>query len=317
MKIELPPPIPTKRDFPKKVQPPPRSEASPAVKPLPAVFPPPPNPSLLLTSSPAPKPSEKIQPPENQKAGANTATPEPDRSNNLESITQQEPPPQARRLPGKGAASSPESTAPAHSRRSTPKLVPFLVAGGFAAFVAGLTIVAIKNTSFPPAQTQSNNSGSYSAPMTETPPEGSSTGDTTASQVTASTSESSPAPSSSVDEWELLKEDLRKRAAALSAASPTTGSEPVQPTTEPLQTYHVIKVKRGDSLKVRTGPGQTEPVVTTLGPGTRGILLFSERIPNGPTMWQKIWVGGYSGWVNEIYLEADFPRAVPRAVEAR
>lgn len=83
------------------------------------------------------------------------------------------------------------------------------------------------------------------------------------------------------------------------------------------QTYHVIKVKRGDSLKVRTGPGQTDPVNTTLAPGTRGILLLPERTANGSTMWQKILVGGHTGWVNEIYLEADFPRAVPRAVEVR
>jgi Bacterial SH3 domain len=154
--------------------------------------------------------------------------------------------------------------------------------------------------------------------MIETPAAEPSTGDSAASPVTASASESSPLPSPSVDEWELLKEDLRKRAAApSSAASPTTGSEPVQPTTEPLQTYHVIKVKRGDSLKVRTGPGQTDPVVTTLAPGTRGILLLSGRVANGPTVWQEISFGGHTGWVNEIYLEAEFPRAVPRAVEAR
>jgi hypothetical protein len=135
------------------------------------------------------------------------------------------------------------------------------------------------------------------------------------------TSESSLAPSPLVDERERKLEELRKRAeASFAAQSPTIDPDLIQPTVASPQTYRVIKVKRGDSLKVRTGPGQTDPVITTLAPGTRGILLLSERIANGSTMWQKISVDGnkgWAGWVNEIYLEAEFPRAVPRAVEVR
>jgi len=104
----------------------------------------------------------------------------------------------------------------------------------------------------------------------------------------------SPASSPSVD--------------ASSAASPTTGSESIQPTAAPLETYHVIKVSRRGHLNIRQGPAETYPVVKTLGPSTRGILLLSGRVPNGSTWWREISFGGHTGWVNENYLEADFPR---------
>lgn len=285
MKLELPPPIPAKREFPKKVQPPPRNETSPSVKPLPAV--------------PPPLPAEVNEP-------------------NFD----RRPPPQASPPP---LPPAPSTQAPSNEKAGTP--AEWLVVGFT---VLGLGLLIAWGISSSSTQKVPSNSGSYSVPKNETSPSvdswepllkdlrkrsgtqnetpaaGTSTTDSARSPATASpTSESSPAPSPWVDE------------ASLASQSPTTGSEPVQPTTEPPQTYRVIKVKRGDSLKVRTGPGQTEPVVTTLGPGTRGILLFSERIPNGSTVWQKIWVGGYAGWVNEIYLEADFPSAVPRAVEVR
>ena len=108
---------------------------------------------------------------------------------------------------------------------------------------------------------------------------------------------------------------LRRRTAS-SAAYPTTGSESIQPTAAPPETYHVIKVSRRGSLNMREGPAQTYPVVKTLGPGTRGILLLSGRVPNGSTWWQEISFGGHTGWVNEVYLEADFP-PVARLKSAR
>lgn len=211
MKIELPPPIPSKRASPRKVEHPPRDEVSPAERPLPVV---PPRPQ----ASPPP-----ITPaPSNEKAGK-----------------------------------------PAEIRESGKRpdriitLLAWLVWGaigfGVLVFVLGLFIIAVTS----PNQTP--------------------TADTNASQIAASSPQSSPATSGSVE-----------------AASPP-------------KAYHVIKVKEGHSLNLRTGPDQASPVVTTLVRGTRGILLLPERSPNGSTMWQKISVNGYIGWVNEEYLEADPP----------
>ncbi|SRR6266542_323134 len=288
MKFELPPPIPSKRRIPPK-QDFQEQQGAPTV-----------NNGASKEVSPADR--------------ANTAAPEPDRSNEVESIRKQEVPEQTALQSDKPSANTSAPLAGAFAKR-TIRSTPWLVVG-FSVLALGLLIVWVNSSS--PTQTVSSNSGSYSAPMTETPATGPSTNDSIASQVTASTSESSPAQSPSVDESELKLKEMRDRyAAAFSAASPSTSPEPSQPATAMPQTYHVIKVKRGDSLKVRTGPRQTDPVNTTLALGTRGILLLPERIANGSTMWQKILVGGHTGWVNEIYLEADFPRAVPRAVEAR
>ena len=70
-------------------------------------------------------------------------------------------------------------------------------------------------------------------------------------------------------------------------------------------TYRVVKVAAGDALKMRQGPGSNYPVILNLAPGANGILLGSRRVTNGTTMWQEISFGGYSGWVNEIYLEPE------------
>ena len=65
MKLELPPPIPAKRASPTKVEPPPRNEASPSVKPLPAVPPPPPP----QASPPPIPPALRTPAPSNEKPG--------------------------------------------------------------------------------------------------------------------------------------------------------------------------------------------------------------------------------------------------------
>jgi hypothetical protein len=251
MKLELPPPIPAKRASPRKVERPPRNEASPSGKPLPAVSSPPPVQSAPSTPAPSNEDARK----------------------------------------------------PAEAGES-----PWLVVGFT---VLGLGLMIALGISSSSTQTVPSNSGSYSAPMTETPVPDTPTADSDQSPATAFTPESSPAPSPSIDEVERRLEDMRKRyAPAFSAASPTTSSEPVQPTPAPPQMYRVVNVDRGDYLKVRSGPAQTYPVVATLPPGSGGILLLPGRIANGSTMWQEISAGGSTGWVNEIYLEPVFPRAV-------
>jgi hypothetical protein len=71
------------------------------------------------------------------------------------------------------------------------------------------------------------------------------------------------------------------------------------------RTYRVVGVTRGDFLYLRAGPGSDYPAVARIHPGMRGITLESNRIANGSTTWQKISVGEYTGWVNEIYLEPE------------
>ena len=259
MKLELPPPIPAKRASPRKVERPARNEASPAERPLPVVPPPPPQ------ASPPPIPPAPSTPtPSNEK-------------------------------PGKPAEAGESAK---RTGRSTSFLifVFFAVLGCLAVLALGLLIawgISSSSTQIVP------HSGSYSAPMTETPAPGTPTADSDRSPATAFTPEPSPASSPSIDE-----------APAFSAASPTTSSEPIQPTAAPPQMYRVVNVDRGDYLKVRSGPAQTYPVVATLPPGSGGILLLPRRIANGSTMWQEISAGSLTGWVNEIYLEPVFPRAV-------
>jgi uncharacterized protein YgiM (DUF1202 family) len=72
--------------------------------------------------------------------------------------------------------------------------------------------------------------------------------------------------------------------------------------TPPRATYQVIGIPQGDYLNVREGAGSDYQVVTTLEPGTRGILLGTERVANGATTWQEITVRGQTGWVNAAYI---------------
>ena len=70
-------------------------------------------------------------------------------------------------------------------------------------------------------------------------------------------------------------------------------------------TYRVVNINRGDTLNLRTGHGSNYPVVVRIRPGGRGMTLGFGRISNGPTIWQQISVSGHTGWVNEIYIEAE------------
>jgi hypothetical protein len=86
------------------------------------------------------------------------------------------------------------------------------------------------------------------------------------------------------------------------------GSQPTPTSTPSLPvTYRVVNIIKGDVLNIRTGPGASYPIVARMQPGVRGITLGPGRISNDWTMWQEISVGGYNGWVNEIYLEVESP----------
>jgi uncharacterized protein DUF4236 len=95
------------------------------------------------------------------------------------------------------------------------------------------------------------------------------------------------------------------------ASSPTAQITPgyVAPTVEPSPTstpsiaYHVVNIGPRDFLNIRQGPGSNYPIVARIGPSARGIILGIRRAANGSTVWQEISVAGYSGWVNEIYLQ--------------
>jgi hypothetical protein len=71
--------------------------------------------------------------------------------------------------------------------------------------------------------------------------------------------------------------------------------------TSPAVTYRVVKT----DLNLRAGPGANYLILTKLPVGTRGITLRDGRTANGTTLWQQVSVNGYTGWVNEIYLEAE------------
>jgi len=90
-------------------------------------------------------------------------------------------------------------------------------------------------------------------------------------------------------------------------ASPEKNASSLPPTPTSVLTYHVVKITPGDVLNLRAGPGSNYPIVTKISAATRGITLGQKRAANGPTTWQEISVGGYTGWVNEIYVEADQP----------
>jgi hypothetical protein len=72
-------------------------------------------------------------------------------------------------------------------------------------------------------------------------------------------------------------------------------------------TYRVVNVRPNDFLNLRGGPDSGYPVVVRIRAGTREITLGASRVRNESTYWRRISVGPYTGWVNEIYLEAEKP----------
>ena len=86
--------------------------------------------------------------------------------------------------------------------------------------------------------------------------------------------------------------------------SPTAAPSPL-PTAEPISTYHVAGVQKGDFLNLREGPGQNHPIVQRLQNGVDGIVLIGEPINNAGTVWQKLESRGIQGWAVRTYLAPD------------
>jgi hypothetical protein len=70
-------------------------------------------------------------------------------------------------------------------------------------------------------------------------------------------------------------------------------------------TYRVVNIGSRDFLNLRQGPGSGYPLVRRVQSNARGIRLTPRRTAKGSTIWQEISVGGYTGWVNVIYLKAE------------
>ena len=78
----------------------------------------------------------------------------------------------------------------------------------------------------------------------------------------------------------------------------------VAPTPLPL-TFRVAGVREGESLNLRQGPGSNYGIVLKVPARSGGITLGSKRFKNGTTLWREVFVGEYTGFVNEDYLEAE------------
>jgi hypothetical protein len=85
----------------------------------------------------------------------------------------------------------------------------------------------------------------------------------------------------------------------------------------PAVSYRVINLKTGDVLNLRGGPGSQYPVIAVIPTGADGITLGNGRIPNGTTMWQKVFAAGYTGWVNADYIEPVFEIRKAKPVQLR
>jgi hypothetical protein len=94
--------------------------------------------------------------------------------------------------------------------------------------------------------------------------------------------------------------------ASVYGAAPLESPAATRPVTGQ-STYRVVKVAKRDFLYLRAGPSSGSPVIARIPPETRGIALGPNRAANGSTIWQEVSVEGHTGWVNEIYLEAENP----------
>jgi hypothetical protein len=71
--------------------------------------------------------------------------------------------------------------------------------------------------------------------------------------------------------------------------------------------YRVIHVDENDILNVRSGPGPSNSVVTSLEPGSTGVRIVGFGQPVNDSVWVPINVDTVSGWVNGRFLTEDVP----------
>jgi L-lactate utilization protein LutC len=137
-----------------------------------------------------------------------------------------------------------------------------------------------------------------------------------ASVSTTPTSSSSSSEPSDIAALRKKNEELEQTNAALRAENaalkqhgsvsiPSATTSPRMPSAAIPNTYRIVGVRKGDYLSVRSGPGSTYSVIARLSANERGIKLGSNRINNGPTVWQEVVTDQYTGWVNAEHLAPD------------
>lgn len=103
-------------------------------------------------------------------------------------------------------------------------------------------------------------------------------------------------------------EDAAQRVAPRPTTSPknpqsTTGSAtPGTGSPQAAGAYAVIGVASDDRLNVRRAPRTDAAVVTRLAPLRTGLVGVGKPRQTGRQTWQRIRVGGQTGWVNAAYL---------------
>ena len=83
-------------------------------------------------------------------------------------------------------------------------------------------------------------------------------------------------------------------------------------------TFSIAGVAEGDSLNVRSGPGERFSIIARLRNGTTGIRIDGQIVWNGSDDWIPINVSGSRGWVRPKYLsQSDYEIASNADVPVR
>lgn len=82
-----------------------------------------------------------------------------------------------------------------------------------------------------------------------------------------------------------------------------TATLPPTPTIEPVGPYAVVRVEPNDTLNVRSGPGISNPILTSLAYDAHNVMLTTRSQVVSGSLWVEILLGdGSAGWVNDYYL---------------
>jgi hypothetical protein len=82
------------------------------------------------------------------------------------------------------------------------------------------------------------------------------------------------------------------------------------------RTYYVVGIEEGDTLNVRSSPGEKSSIVARLRNNTSGIRIIGKPVMNGTDDWVPIVAPGVKGWVRPKFLspnreQASKPKSVP------
>ena len=286
MKIELPPPIPCKREAPKREQKPAISEAPHRAFPPPVPAPRPPKEAAREQAPSSTPPSFG-----NQRGNSSTwrlfgyvTAPAVCLLvvlailSSLRSSSRTEPPrPGPSATPNASPTESPRpgpsptpSASPTESPRPGPSPTP---------------------SASPTESPRTGPSPTPSASPTESPRTG-------PSPTPSASPTESPRPGPSATPNASPTESPRPGPSPTPSASPT---ESPRPGPSPTPKYRV-KVPGGGFLNMRQGAGISFPIVQRLQHGVDGVTMIGKPVTNGSTRWQQISSRGVVGWVNADYL---------------